>query len=485
MTLYIMKTHSVLTAIMCLTMASCEIVKIEADMPMSKTQSIEPFDDASFKVTPVNAGDLIEILYPEREISSIDYITEGQDTLVHIYNFTKGWIAISGDKRAKPILGQSETGSLKAKGNPQGIDTWLGTRIDDILAYKNSNDLESNDNVDFWKHVIPQSKRTKNPNDVITRSDIEDNLYWVLRYDYEEVASDTVCYSVPHLLNTKWGQGHPWNYKCPYGFDGEGTMVTCPTGCTAVAMAQVIYYMHYFKGKPSGLYHDIECNGVSYNKDNYNITFSRGGYTENSPRWDLMAHNRYGTSTNYVGDLMMDVGNRVEMTYSGIGSGAFPSSEGFSHYSLTCKNGDYSVSTVNTNLNNGLPVIVVAYANKYKTGMWPFKKTRYSEGHTWVIDGKVEHRKIFKKHYYWTLTDEIRDTDMDIYPYIEKEYFIPDVYEGMPYSENRIEVSNYYLMNWGYDGRWDDGLYASGSPEKWSANNKNFQYDISIYYDIQ
>lgn len=480
-----MKTHSVLTAIMCLTMASCEIVKIEADIPLSKTQNIESSDDTSFCVTSVNAADLIEILYPGRKISSIDFVTEKQDTLAYIFNFDNGWVVISGDKRAKPILGQSETGRLKAKGNLQGIDTWLGTCVDDILAYKNSNDIGSNDNVDFWRHVIPQGKRTKNQHKIITRGDVEGDLFWLLRFDYEELVTDSLSYSVPHLLNTKWGQGYPWNYKCPYGFDEEGNRVTCPTGCTAVAMAQVIYYMHYFKGKPSGLYHDIECNGISYNENNYNVTFSRGNYTEDSPRWDLMAYNRYGTSTNYVGDLMMDVGNRVEMTYSGIGSGAFPSSEGFSHYSLTCKNGDYSISTVNTNLDKGLPVIVVAYANKYKTGMWPFKKTRYSEGHTWVIDGKAEQWKIFKKHYYWTLTDEIRDTDMNIYPYIEKEYFIPDVYEGMPYSENRIEVSDYYLMNWGYDGRWDDGLYDRRSSEKWYANYKYFQYDVSIYYDIQ
>lgn len=137
-----MKTHSVLTAIMCLTMASCEIVKIEADMPMSKTQSIEPSDDASFKVTPVNAGDLLEILYPGREISSIDYVAEGQDTLAYIYNFDKGWIVISGDKRGKPILGQSETGKLKAKGNVQGIDVWLKSSIGGICA--DSDDAKEN-----------------------------------------------------------------------------------------------------------------------------------------------------------------------------------------------------------------------------------------------------------------------------------------------------------------------------------------------------
>lgn len=479
MTLYIMKTHSVLTAIMCLTMASCEIVKIEADMPMSKTQSIEPSDDASFKVTPVNAGDLLEILYPGREISSIDYVAEGQDTLAYIYNFDKGWIVISGDKRGKPILGQSETGRLKAKGNVQGIDVWLKSSIGGICA--DSDDAK--ENIDFWNHVIPKSKRTAAKK--TTRGWIDETKYWVLRFDYEEAPTQQTNYVIPHLLNTKWGQGYPWNYKCPIGYDEDDNQVLCPTGCTAVAMAQVIYYMHYFKGKPTGLYHEISCYGFCRDEHSYSYEISRSGFTSNSPRWDQMARNRNESSTEYVGDLMMDVGYNVGMTYSGSGSGAFPSSEGFSNYSLSCKKDDYSVYKINSNLSSGVPVIIVAYAGKKKNGIWPFRHEVGTDGHTWVIDGKVEQETFYKKHYYWTLTDTVLDTDSNIYPEEEKEYYIPDVYEGMPVIESRSEIDTYYLMNWGYDGMWDNGFYTLASDSKWYANNLYFQYYKTIYYDIQ
>ena len=243
--------------------------------------------------------------------------------------------------------------------------------------------------------------------------------------------------------------------------------------------------MHYFKGKPTGLYHEISCYGFCRDEHSYSYEISRSGFTSNSPRWDQMARNRNESSTEYVGDLMMDVGYNVGMTYSGSGSGAFPSSEGFSNYSLSCKKDDYSVYKINSNLSSGVPVIIVAYAGKKKNGIWPFRHEVGTDGHTWVIDGKVEQETFYKKHYYWTLTDTVLDTDSNIYPEEEKEYYIPDVYEGMPVIESRSEIDTYYLMNWGYDGMWDNGFYTLASDSKWYANNLYFQYYKTIYYDIQ
>ncbi len=400
---------------------------------MSKTQGIEPSDAASFKVTSVNAADLIEILYPEREISSIDYVTEGIDTLAYVYNFDKGWIVISGDKRAKPIIGQSEEGTLKAKGNVQGIDVWLRSSVGGICADSD----EAKENINFWNHVIPKSKRTSAQK--TTRGWLDETKYWVLRFDYEDIESNQNNYVIPHLLKTKWGQNSPWNYKCPFGYDETGSFVQCPTGCTTVAMAQVIYYMHYFKGKPTGLYHDISCSGICIDKDHYNIEFSRDNYVQDSPRWDMMA--KYGSNrqsgTDYVGDLMIDIGMNVNIKYSGTGSSASPSSKGLSHYSLSCKKGDYSAAEVISNLADGIPVIVVAFSKKTSSS-WPFSNPRYSKGHAWVIDGRVENKIIYREHYYWTLTDTVLDTDSNIYPEEEKEYYIPDVYEGKKLSKTEL-----------------------------------------------
>lgn len=55
----------------------------------------------------------------------------------------------------------------------------------------------------------------------------------------------------------------------------------------------------------------------------------------------------------------------------------------------------------------------------------------------------------------------------------------------MPVIESRSEIDTYYLMNWGYDGMWDNGFYTLASDSKWYANNLYFQYYKTIYYDIQ
>lgn len=468
-----------LTVFCCI--VSCEMIRVES----YSTADIDAVFSASpdnYRVTSGNASDLVRILYPTRNVSEQDYIIGGLDTLVYIFNFDDGWIAISGDKRFIPIIGLSETGQLRSSGNSPGIDVWLNSCADLIRTNAVPDKSAFNDNVSFWKYVVPKGKQTEGKT-VQTRSSIEDDYFWVLRFDYEELESNTLNYSVPHLMNTAWGQGSPWNYKCPIGIVGD-FYVQCPTGCSAVAMAQVIYYMHYFAGKPDGLYHDIECSGIAYNEQNYTINFSRGNYTANSPRWGLMALNRLGQGTEYVGDLMMDVGNWIGMTYSGSGSGAFPSNSGFSHYSLSCSNGDYSVPTINSNLSQGRPVIVVAYANKDRGGVWPFRNTIYSEGHTWVIDGRAEREIVYKRHYHWTLAEQVLDTDLLAFPFVEKDYYIPEVYEGMTYTESRTESSDYFLMNWGADGYGNEGLYT-WSTSSWSANNKCYQYNASIYYDIQ
>lgn len=40
------------------------------------------------------------------------------------------------------------------------------------------------------------------------------------------------------------------------------------------------------------------------------------------------------------------------------------------------------------------------------------------------------------------------------------------------------------LMNWGYDGLYDDGLYSVGATDNWYANYKNHQYLRTIYHNI-
>ncbi len=43
-------------------------------------------------------------------------------------------------------------------------------------------------------------------------------------------------------------------------------------------------------------------------------------------------------------------------------------------------------------------------------------------------------------------------------------------------------ATDYLLMNWGYDGAYDDGYYSISPGGVWSAGNSNYQYSKTLYY---
>ena len=103
---------------------------------------------------------------------------------------------------------------------------------------------------------------------------------------------------VAPLLQTKWGQGNPYNLQCPVK-----NGVHCQTGCVATAMAQIMFYH--------------KCPTEDYD-------------------WQDMQLNYTGSETNdqkqSVAKLMADCGTAVDMEY-GIGSSsafAMDAAEAFS-----------------------------------------------------------------------------------------------------------------------------------------------------------
>lgn len=104
-----------------------------------------------------------------------------------------GFVIVAGDTRSKKILGYSDKGSFNKDKIPPQLE-WL------LSEYQKS--IES----------IPTDAPT--PRQRLTRSS-EQN----------------------YLLTTQWGQGEPYNAKCPFINGGRAV-----TGCVATAMAQIINY---------------------------------------------------------------------------------------------------------------------------------------------------------------------------------------------------------------------------------------------------
>ena len=86
------------------------------------------------------------------------------------------------------------------------------------------------------------------------------------------------------LIKTKWGQDYPYNDMCPVK-DGR----KCLTGCTATAMAQILYYYRLpygckrFDGKYSNKKDDIkELPATEFDWDNMLLEYRGNGYTKDN-----------------------------------------------------------------------------------------------------------------------------------------------------------------------------------------------------------
>jgi hypothetical protein len=139
------------------------------------------------------------------------------------------WIAMSTDKRLKPILAHSIENSWSDSIAP-GAKYWF----------------------DIYDHYVYNAK----VNSTIPQADIEKNypLVWNNLITGNINNSKEIIVVVPPLLTTKWGFGgansggdhYAYNYYMPPAFDEQGNYcehaISC---CVAIAMAQILRYWKY------------------------------------------------------------------------------------------------------------------------------------------------------------------------------------------------------------------------------------------------
>lgn len=410
------------------------------------------------------------------------FVTEG-DTLFFVANYDKGYKVISSDTRTSAILLESEEGkfSLEETEKEKNFNAplfWLDNLSADIYALKKGY-AESNDvsNSEFWgfmsQGVMP----------LLDSIDFEDNDHvWVKMQEYETTRTYYEN-TVNHLIQTKWGQREPWNTKVPV--DATGEYSNCPTGCTAVALAQLLYFSHSNLGKPLWLCHDAQIEGYSYDSNNNSFHYNPGTYSSNSTRWEDMAWFGFQSQpyTDYVASLMADVGHVIGILYTPQrGSGNY-SIEHFNYYGLDCNNSAYDSNLVSADLDNGMPVIVTAFAGERRfLGI----HITYYDGHAWLIDGKKTQVNETTKGYVWKRVSDLDTIPTGLHLYSE-EYartLEGDLYSGKRVTETIRSYSDFFLMNWGGDGIDDNILYGVTWTTPWSGIGYDFQYDKQIYYNF-
>lgn len=189
----------------------------------------------------------------------------------------KGWVVVAGDSRVSPVLAYSNEGYF----NPTNLPPAMQAILDD---YANQIENLTNQAEPYNSQVIEG-------------------------------------YSILPLLTTKWGQHWPYNLTCPK-INGQYPV----TGCTATAIAQVMYFHRYAsmtQSIPSYYVDPITYNALS--PVSFNWGAMRNTYSEDDTSITP-------TSTFAVATLMQYCGYAMQMEY-GIGaSGAHVSPNAIALY---------------------------------------------------------------------------------------------------------------------------------------------------------
>ena len=214
-----------------------------------------------------------------------DIAAQTEFTNLYIFNTNGGFVIVSSDDAAKPILGYSQQGSFDPNNIPVNAREWLNNYNREI-QYAIDNNIESGEETrEAWNNLrngiglAPKNTRT-----------------------------------VSQLMTTTWNQSPYYNDLCPY--DGDTRSVT---GCVATAMAQVMKYWNWpLQGTGSHSY-------TSDEHPEYGTLSADFGNTiydwDNMP--DALTEGSSSTEINAVATLMYHCGVSVEMQYSATASGAY------------------------------------------------------------------------------------------------------------------------------------------------------------------
>lgn len=182
-----------------------------------------------------------------------------------------GFVIVSGDDRTEAILGYSDKGHINMDNMPKNLRYWLDSYAQQITSL--SSDYRPN-----------------------TRSSTRSSMA-----------------AIPPLIQTQWDQGYPYNLMCPVFGD------MCFTGCTATAIAQIMYYHKWPKGETKSI-------------PEYTTRTNKINLPELPPtafKWNNMKTSYNGEedkeSQNAVAELMRYVGQAMSMDYNTPdGSAAWP-----------------------------------------------------------------------------------------------------------------------------------------------------------------
>ena len=288
---------------------------------------------------------------------------------LYVMNYEKGFVIMSADDVAKPVLAYSDESRFDANDIPDGLSYYL----------------------DFYKSQISNAVRNGIAQDVETAAEWRE-----LRENGLPMRRDAK--SVSPLMTTTWDQDEYYNYYCPSSTYGPGGKAYA--GCVACAMSQIMKFWSYpATGRGSHTY-TINMEGSELNGTQLSVDFSTATYN-----WNNMPNSLGWTSSstqrNAIALLMYHCGVATDMGYSASGSGtqsikvvnAIRTYFSYSNQAKAVYRDNYSKmqfeDIIIENLDRGFPTYYSGHDS--------------SSGHAFVCDGYDANRRF---HFNWGWSGE-------------------------------------------------------------------------------
>ena len=216
---------------------------------------------------------------------------DSQQSDFYVFNVpgNAGFVIVSGDDRAVPVLGYADQGAIDMNNLPPALENLFRSYSADMAALDSAGVDRPNG-----------TNKANRPN----------------RVDGTNMSAEKL--PILPLIQTHWDQDEPYNLFTPRVTVGNHVYPT-PTGCLATAMAQIMYYYQWPQGPTQGIpayttqLLQILCDSLPP------VVFD----------WDHMlldyTPNADSVSAAAVSTLMRYVGQAVEMVYTVGNSGAYAS----------------------------------------------------------------------------------------------------------------------------------------------------------------
>lgn len=198
--------------------------------------------------------------------------TQKGEPAVYIFDrpASSGYLIVSADDTATPLLGYADSGSFDANNMPPQLEWWLSEYASQI-DYASANGIKNT---------------------------------------YAPIANKK---EIAPLVKTKWNQGTPYNNLCP-----SVNNIKCPSGCVATAMAQVMKFWNYPDVGTGRVTATLPSGGTGEGF----INLAQKPFDWNNMIDSYSGYDYTNEQGNAVATLMQAAGYAAKMNYAPGGSGA-------------------------------------------------------------------------------------------------------------------------------------------------------------------